>query len=240
MRRLFTFLAASALAVGATLSHAAEAFPAKPVRIIVPYSAGGPIDILARGLGARLADEWKSGVLVDNRPGANEIVGATELARSPADGYTLLLGTDSVFSQNPFLFRTLPYDPNAMVPVTRLALANLVLFVRPDFPASTMKEFVAYVRAHPDKVNYGSAGVGNITHLSMATMGKKYGLQMTHVPYKGLAPLIQDPGHADRLGPGGVRDGGGPRALYPLGQGQADRDLGRPARQGLSVGADPG
>lgn len=192
MNRLTSFIAAAALALGAASSLAADAFPSKPVRIIVPYSAGGPIDILARGLSARLSEQWKEGVLIDNRPGANEIVGASELARSPADGYTLLLGTDSVFSQNQFLFRKLPYDPSAMVPVTRLALANLVMFVRPDFPASNMKEFVAYVRANPGKVNYGSAGLGNITHLSMASVEKKYGLQMTHVPYKGLAPVIQD------------------------------------------------
>jgi tripartite-type tricarboxylate transporter receptor subunit TctC len=192
MRQLTTFLATAALALSAISSHAADAFPSKPVRIIVPYSAGGPIDILARGLSARLSDEWKASVLIDNRPGANEIIGATELDRSAPDGHTLLLGTDSVFSQNQFLFRKLAYDPNAMVPVTRIALANLIMFVRPDFPASNMKEFIAYVRANPNKVNYGSAGVGNITHLSMASMEKKYGLQMTHVPYKGLAPVIQD------------------------------------------------
>jgi tripartite-type tricarboxylate transporter receptor subunit TctC len=192
MKSLVALIASAALALGAAAAHAADAFPSKPVRIIVPYAAGGPIDILARGLSVPLQKDWKETVLVDNRPGANEIVGATELARSPADGYTLLLGTDSVFSQNQFLFRKLPYDPNAMVPVTRIALANLVLFVRPDFPASNMKEFMAYVRANPDKVNYGSAGLGNITHLSMAAMEKKYGLKMTHVPYKGLAPLIQD------------------------------------------------
>jgi tripartite-type tricarboxylate transporter receptor subunit TctC len=192
MNRLSSFIAAAALALGAASSPAADAFPSKPVRIIVPYAAGGPIDILARGLGARLSEQWKESVLVDNRPGANEIVGASELARSAPDGYTMLLGTDSVFSQNQYLFRKLPYDPGAMVPVTRLALANLVMFVRPDFPASNMKELVAYVRANPGKVNYGSAGLGNITHLSMAAVEKKYGLQMTHVPYKGLAPLIQD------------------------------------------------
>lgn len=192
MRRLVTFIAGAALAIGAALAQAEEAFPSKPVRIIVPYAAGGPIDILARGLGVRLSDDWKAGVVVDNRPGANEIVGATELMRSAPDGYTLLLGTDSVFSQNQFLFRKLPYDPKAMVPVMRIALANLIMFVRPDFPASTMKEFVAYVRANPNKVNYGSAGIGNITHLSMAATEKAYGLQMTHIPYKGLAPLVQD------------------------------------------------
>lgn len=192
MRRLFAFLATTVLAFAGAVGHAAEAFPNKPVRIIVPYAPGGPIDIIARGLSARLTVDWKAGVVIDNKPGANEIIGASELLRSPGDGYTLLLGTDSVFSQNQFLFRKLSYDPDALVPVTRLALANLVLFVRPDFPASNMKEFIAYVRSNPNKINYGSAGVGNITHLSMAAMEKKYGLNMTHVPYKGLAPVIQD------------------------------------------------
>jgi tripartite-type tricarboxylate transporter receptor subunit TctC len=192
MKQLISLLATAALTFCAATTHAADAFPSKAVRIVVPYAAGGPIDIIARGLASRLGASWKDGVIVDNRPGGNEIVGASELSRSPADGYTLLLGTDSVFSQNQFLFNKLPYDPEALVPVTRLALANLVLFVPPDFPASNAKEFVAYARAHPNKVNYGSAGVGNITHLSMASMEKKYGLRMTHVPYKGLAPVIQD------------------------------------------------
>lgn len=192
MRRLILLLALAVLTFGGTGSHAAEAFPAKTVRIIVPYAAGGPFDIIARGIAAKLSADWKAGVIVDNKPGANEIIGAAELSKSLADGYTLLLASDPVFSHNQFLFSKLPYDPEAFVPVTRLALANLVLFVRPDFPASTMKEFVAYVRAHPNKLNYGSAGVGNITHLSMASMEKKYALQMTHVPYRGLAPVIQD------------------------------------------------
>jgi tripartite-type tricarboxylate transporter receptor subunit TctC len=192
MRRLIASLAAATLALGSSFSHAADTFPAKPVRIIVPYAAGGPIDIIARGLAAQLAADWKDGAIIENTPGGNEIVGAAELSRSSADGYTLLLGTDSAFSQNQFLFSKLPYDPDALAPVTRLALANLVLFVPPSFPASNMKEFVAYVRANPNKVNYGSAGVGNITHLSMASMEKKYGLRMTHIPYKGLAPAIHD------------------------------------------------
>ena len=192
MNRITSFIAAATLAFGAASSAVADTFPSKPVRIIVPYSAGGPIDILARGLSPRLAKQWKDGVIIDNKPGGNEIVGASELVRSAPDGYTLLLGTDSVFSQNQFLFRKLPYDSTTMVPVTRVALANLVMFVRPDMPVSDMKEFVAYARANPGKVNYGSAGNGNITHLSMAAVEKKYNLQMTHVPYKGLAPLIQD------------------------------------------------
>jgi tripartite-type tricarboxylate transporter receptor subunit TctC len=192
MKRVVSSFLIAVLAIAAPSVRASEPFPAKPVRIIVPYSAGGPIDIIGRGLAQRLSADWKATVLIDNKPGANEIIGATEVTRAQPDGYTLLLGTDSAFSQNQFLFNKLSYDPDALAPVSRLARANLVLFVRPDFPASNMKEFIEYVRANPGKVNYGSAGIGNITHLSMAAMEKNYGLKMTHVPYRGLAPVIQD------------------------------------------------
>jgi len=192
MKRVFLALAALWLTVFPHLSHAADPFPAKPVRIVVPYPAGGPVDIIGRGLGAKLSEDWKMGVVVDNRPGANEMIGASEVARAPADGYTLLLATDSTFSQNQYLYEKLSYDPNALVPVSRVVFANLVLFVPRDFPATNVREFIAYARSNPNKINYGSAGMGNITHLSMTYVAKTQSLQMTHVPYKGLAPVIQD------------------------------------------------
>jgi tripartite-type tricarboxylate transporter receptor subunit TctC len=192
MNRAFLALVALLLAALSCLSHAAEPFPTKPLRIVVPYPAGGPVDIIGRGLGNKLSEDWKMGVVVDNRPGANEMIAASELARSPADGYTLLLATDSTFSQNEYLYKKLSYDPSALVPVSRLVFANLVLFVPSDFPASNVREFIAYARSNPNKINYGSAGVGNITHLSMAYVAKTQSLQMTHVPYRGLAPVIQD------------------------------------------------
>ncbi|CAN7695721.1 Bug family tripartite tricarboxylate transporter substrate binding protein [Variovorax paradoxus] len=192
MKQFISLAIALAVSFFSLPTHSADSFPSKPVRIIVPYSAGGPVDIITRGLGARLNDVWKVATIVDNRPGANEIIGATELSHATPDGYTLLMATDSAFSQNQYLYKKLSYDPDAMVPVTRLALANLVLFVPSDFPASNMREFIAYARANPQRVNYGSAGIGNITHLSMAYVEKTYGLKMTHVPYKGLAPVIQD------------------------------------------------
>lgn len=192
MKHLVSLLFALAVSAMSPATHAADKFPTKPVRIIVPYSAGGPVDIITRGLSVRLSEEWKVSAVVDNKPGANEIIGASEMLRSPADGYTLLMATDSAFSQNQYLYEKLAYDPEAMVPITRLALANLVLFVPVDFPASNVREFIAYVRANPQRVNYGSAGIGNITHLSMAYVEKSKGLRMTHVPYKGLAPVIQD------------------------------------------------
>jgi tripartite-type tricarboxylate transporter receptor subunit TctC len=192
MNRLISRLVALAFGACALIAQAADPFPTKPVRIIVPYSAGGPVDIIARGLSVRLTEEWKVSAVIDNKPGANEIIGATEVSRSAADGYTLLLATDSAFSQNQYLYEKLSYDPDALVPVSRLVFANLVLFVPVDFPASNVREFIAYARANPDKINYGSAGIGNITHLSMAYVAKTQSLKMSHVPYKGLAPVIQD------------------------------------------------
>lgn len=192
MNRAFLALVALSLTAFSCLSYASDPFPTKPVRVIVPYPAGGPVDIIGRGLGARLSEDWKTGVLIDNRAGANEAIGASEVSRAPADGHTLLLATDSTFSQNQYLYKKLSYDPNALVPVSRLVFANLVLFVPNDFPASNVREFIAYARSNPNKINYGSAGMGNITHLSMAYVAKTQSLQMTHVPYKGLAPLIQD------------------------------------------------
>ena len=190
------FLRAASLAL-AVLSApglcGAQAFPSKPVRIVVPLSAGGPVDVITRALSARLTETWGQTVVVDNRPGANEIVGAENIATSKGDGYSLLMATDPVISQNQFLFSKLPYDPvNAFAPVTRIAVANMALFVPASMPVNTVKEFVEYAKQRPGKVAYGSTGIGNVTHLSMAWLENRAGITLNHVPYKGLAPVIQD------------------------------------------------
>jgi tripartite-type tricarboxylate transporter receptor subunit TctC len=192
MNRAFLALVALSLGAASCLLHASDPFPSKPVRVVIPYPAGGPVDIIGRGFGARLSKDWKVGVVIDNRPGVNEMIAASEVSRAPADGYTLLLATDSTFSLNPYLYKKLPYDPNALTPVSRLVYANLVLLVPSDFPVSNVREFIRYARSHPNKINYGSASMGGVTYLSMAYVAKTQSLQMTHVPYKGMAPLIQD------------------------------------------------
>lgn len=177
----------------AGLALADTAYPSRAVRLVVPYAAGGPVDSLGRALAAALSQAWGQQVFVDNRPGANEIIGATHVARSPADGHTLMLATDPTLSLNPYLYQRLSYDPvRQLVPVTRVAVSHMALVVPVSLPAATVGEFVAHVKAHPNQLSYGSSGVGNGTHLSFAQFTRDNGLEMTHVPYKGLAPTLQD------------------------------------------------
>lgn len=170
-----------------------QSYPSKPVRLLVPYAAGGPVDALARALAAKLGALWGQQVVVDNKPGGNEVIGANQLAQSAPDGYTLMLATDPTLSLNPYLFQKLSYDPfKGLQPITRVAMSNMALIVPANFPANTLKEFVALVKAQPEKYSYGSSGQGNGTHLALAWFAKETGLSMVHVPYKGLAPVIQD------------------------------------------------
>ena len=189
MKKRIFLLAALLLSMNAM----AQSWPTKPVRIVVPLSPGGPVDVITRALSVRLTELWGQPVVVDNRPGANEIVGAENVATSKGDGYTLFMATDPSISQNQYLYSKLPYDPiNAFAPVTRVALANMALFVPANLPVNNLKEFVAYAKQRPGKIPYGSTGVGNATHLSMAWLENSTGITLNHVPYKGLAPVIQD------------------------------------------------
>lgn len=193
VNRRWMILAAAAVALGGAATTQAQPYPNKPVRIIVPYTAGGPADVLVRSLGQRLSEKWGQQVIVDNKPGANEIVAADAVAKSAADGYTFLLASDAVFSLNQSLYSKLPYDPiKDFVPVTKLVTANLLLVARPDFPASTMKEFIDYAKKNPGKLSYASVGAGGVNHLPMAWLGNTHGLDMQHVPYKGLVQALQD------------------------------------------------
>jgi tripartite-type tricarboxylate transporter receptor subunit TctC len=171
----------------------AQSYPSKPIRIVVPYTAGGPADLLVRGLGQKLTDAWGQQVVVENKPGANEIIAAQDIAKSPADGYNYLLASDAVFSLNAFLYSKLPYDPvKDFAPVGRIVTANLMLVVRPDFPAANVKELIAYAKKNPGKLNYGSVGAGGVNHLAFAWFNTLNGLEMQHVPYKGLVQGLQD------------------------------------------------
>jgi tripartite-type tricarboxylate transporter receptor subunit TctC len=170
-----------------------SAFPAKPVKLIIPYPAGGPTDSLARALAERLSRMWGQPVLVDNRSGANEIVGGEVTARSAPDGYTLMLAADPTFTGNQFLFKKLPFNPFAdLVPITRIALVNMAFIVPGTFAPNTLKEFVALVKANPGKYNYASGGAGGPPHVLVDAFLRQEGLQMTHVAYKGAAPATQD------------------------------------------------
>jgi len=171
----------------------AQSYPSKPVRIVVPYTAGGPADLLVRGLGQKLTEVWGQQIVVENKPGANEIIAAQDIAKSPADGYNYLLASDAVFSLNQYLYSKLPYDPvKDFVPVSKLVNANLMVVARPDFPAATVKELVDYAKKNPGKLNYGSVGAGGVNHLAFAWFNTVNGLDMQHVPYKGLVQGLGD------------------------------------------------
>lgn len=183
---------ASLLLVCVPLAFASD-FPSKPLRIVVPYQPGGSTDALARLLGQRLSEAIGQPVLVDNKPGASEQVAATGVAKSPPDGYTLMMATTIGLAINPSLFSRLQYNPAkdfaAVLPVARIAS---VVVVNPRLPVNSMAELTAYLKAHPGKLSYGSAGSGAPSHLAMELYKRAAGVEATHVPYKGGAPALQD------------------------------------------------
>ncbi len=165
-----------------------QAYPGKPVRIVVPYPPGGGIDILARLIAQRLATTWGQPVLVENKPGSSTILGTESVARSPADGHTILLTTDSSMSINPHLFSKLPYDPvRDFAPVTMLALLQQLLVAHQTFPPNTLRELIALAKARPNTVNYASYGSGSQPHLAGEMLKSKADIDLVHVPYKGIS-----------------------------------------------------
>lgn len=183
----------AALSAGMALAQEAAPFPSKAVRFVVPYAAGGPVDGLVRALARALQDEWKQPVIVDNKPGANEIIAAETVAKAPGDGYTLLAATESALTMNQHLYAKLPYSPTTdLVPVTRLVEVPLAIAVPASLPANNIKEFIELARKSPVPLAYGSGGAGGISHLPMAMLAKNEGIALNHVPYKGAAPTIPD------------------------------------------------
>lgn len=171
-----------------------DGYPNKAVRIVVPYAAGGPVDGLVRALGRALQEEWKQPVLIDNKPGANEIIAADAVAKAPGDGYTLLAATEAALTMNQHLYTKLPYGPaQDLLPVTRLVDVPLAFAVPATLPVNTLKDFIALARKSADKpLAYGSGGAGGISHLPMAMLAKNENISLTHVAYKGAAPTIPD------------------------------------------------
>jgi len=181
--------AAGALPLGA----AAQDFPAKPITIVVPFSAGGTTDILARVIGQGLQKALGQSVVVDNRAGAGGNIGGALAAKAPADGYTLFMGTVGTHAINEALYKKMPFDPvKDFAPLTRVANVPNLLVANPKQPFKTVQELIAYAKAHPGEVNFGSSGSGSSIHLSgelFKTMAK---VDMVHVPYKGSAPAVTD------------------------------------------------
>jgi tripartite-type tricarboxylate transporter receptor subunit TctC len=167
----------------------AQAYPSGPVKLIVPVPAGGVTDTMARIVAQRLTEAWGHAVVVDNRPGGNYAVGAQAVARSPADGLTLLVAPDSTVTANPHLFSKLPYDPvKDLTPIIVLCRITPVLVVNPSLDAKSVPELIALAKARPGSLNYGSYGVGTYAHLSMEDFKQKTGTDIVHIPYRGAAP----------------------------------------------------
>jgi tripartite-type tricarboxylate transporter receptor subunit TctC len=181
------FVLAACFAAGAQ----AQAWPAKAVRIVVAYPPGGGIDVMARQIADRLGATWGQPVVVENKPGANTIVAADAAAKSAPDGYTVLMTTDATFSINPHLYARLPYDAQRdFVPVTMLVLLQQMLVAHPSLPANTLEELIRLAKARPGSLNYASYGSGSQPHLSGEMLKYKAGIDLVHVPYKGISLAV--------------------------------------------------
>jgi tripartite-type tricarboxylate transporter receptor subunit TctC len=188
-RVVIVLIAASFLATQA----AAQAWPDKPIRLIVNFPPGGVADTLARAIAPGVSEILKQPVLVENKPGANGSIGADAVAKSPADGYTFLVSSGGAMTVDPFLYPNLPYDTQKdLTPVASLAIVRVFLLVHPSVPAKNLNEFLAYARANPGKLSYGSAGSGSSPHLAGEMLKRTANISATHIPYKGAAPALND------------------------------------------------
>lgn len=193
-------LVVAALAVFASEPAAAQRspgtsadYPNRPVRIIVPQAAGGGVDVVARNLAQKLSETWGQQVIVDNRPGANGIIGIDAVAKSKPDGYTIAAAFTSVLTINPHVYKSLPYDTfRDFAPITQTVTNTIVLVVNSHLPARSVKELVSLAKSRPGDMIYGSFGVGNMTHLAGELLRLEAGIKMTHVPYKGETPAVTE------------------------------------------------
>jgi tripartite-type tricarboxylate transporter receptor subunit TctC len=191
LRLLPAFVLAAAASCPAPA--AAQSFPQRAVKIVVPTSPGGATDAFSRALAPRLAEIWGQAVLVENRPGANQILGADYVSKSAPDGSTLLVSDASSFVINPHLYKKLPYDGlHGFTPITVLVRFPWVIAVNASVPVSNFQEFVAYAKANPGKLSYGSFGLGSSAHISVDYLKRLLDIDIVHVPYKGAAPAVTD------------------------------------------------
>ena len=184
--------AAAAMSVAGGIASAQSSFPSKPVRIFVPYAAGGAVDILARTLGDVVSKQWGQPVIVENRPGAGGVIASQALAAAPPDGHTLIV-VASGHATNPFLYPKIPYDTfKDFAPITLLASSPNILLVRADSPFKTLADMIAQARAKPGSLSFAHAGTGTSTHLAGELLKKLAGIDLNAIPYKGGAPAIND------------------------------------------------
>jgi tripartite-type tricarboxylate transporter receptor subunit TctC len=185
-------IAQAGIAASLTAPRAqAQTYPEHPIRLVVPYAAGGTSDTLARTLAKQLQSEIGQPVFVENKPGGNTAIGAQAVATAPPDGYTLLVCTGSTVVTNPMLYPKLTYDPvRDFTPVSRVAVSPLVVAINPGVPAANFGEFVRLARAQPGKLNYASTGTGSVVHLASLFLASQAGIDMAHIPFNGSSPAI--------------------------------------------------
>jgi tripartite-type tricarboxylate transporter receptor subunit TctC len=203
-RALLRGAAALALAVAAPLAaSAADTYPAQPIRLIVPFSAGGAVDVYARIVAPALGKELGQSIVIDNRPGASGIIGTEIVARAPTDGYTLLLGNIATLGINPVIYKNNPFDPlKQLTPISKTVNVNYVLVVNPQkVPVHTAAELIAYAKAHPGELSYASSGTGSMQQMAAALFEARTHIKMLHVPYKGTGAVLGDlvAGHVDMI-----------------------------------------
>jgi tripartite-type tricarboxylate transporter receptor subunit TctC len=175
------------------LAAQAQAYPNRPIRLIVPFTPGGSTDILARAIGLELGKAWNASVVVENVPGAGGAIGADKVAKAPADGYTLLMGHIGTLAVNPSLYPKLPYSPlKDFAPVAWVANVPNVLVLHPATKATNMKEFVAFATSNPGRLNYGSGGNGSAANLATEYLKMRTDISLVHIPYRGTAPAVND------------------------------------------------
>jgi len=177
--------------IGFAASALAQQYPDKPVTIVVPYPPGGGVDTMIRAVAAELSKHWGKPVIIDNKAGAGSLIGAEAVHRAKPDGYTLLATVDQTIVANRYLYKKLPYDPDkSFSPITMMAESPHILIAKSDLPANDLKELVALAKREKGKLNYGSYGDGSWPALVYATLNAKQGLDLLHVPYKGVAPMM--------------------------------------------------
>jgi tripartite-type tricarboxylate transporter receptor subunit TctC len=193
LKHALVWLTAALMSVGAVCATAADNFPTKPMRLIAPYPPGGASDIIARFLGGKLAEVWGQQMVVDNRAGANGGIGCELAAKSPADGYTLLIGNMTPIAANPSLYRKLGYDSlRDFAGISLVAVGPNILVVNPNLPVKSVQELMALAKAKPGSLNFGSGGAGSPAHLAGELFKTLTGVSMTHVPYKGTVLSVND------------------------------------------------
>ena len=176
-----------------TMAQTRTDYPTRPVRIIVPQAAGSGVDLTARVVAQKLTDAWGQQFVVDNRPGANGIIGLEAGAKAKPDGYTLSLGVPSSLTMNPYVYKSIPYDTlRDFVPITQTATNTFGLVINPSLPVRTVRELVALAKSRPGELSFGSFGIGNQTHLGGELFSSQIGIRMLHVPYKGETPAVVD------------------------------------------------